>query len=129
MDVSFLASSAQPPWDEIRQKTMCNSQTNNANAEIRNAPAISARAGESGADSIRAALDKANALRKGSGLAEANGGAAQAENTPPVSTALKNVGPNTYEKIKMNAGRTYSSQVENYGSGDDAAASTLDKSA
>lgn len=149
MNVTSATSSTADIWEEIRQETMRTSQRNiPASAQDSNGQAAAASGTASAAtidpddtdgDGTVSALEQLKAMQKKAQAASARkksvpSGTTEATSAP-VATPLENVGPNTFERIRANAGRTYMAQAENYdafsksSNGGETAASGLFKSA
>ena len=155
MNVTSVTSSTADIWEEMRQETMRTNQKNiPASSEQEASVSGTAAAAISGQEASAATIDpddtdgdgtvsaverlkamqkRAQAARKKSGTSEAT-----EASSAPAATSLENVGPNTFERIRANAGRTYMAQAENYGTfgsgangtnGGETAASGLFKSA
>lgn len=122
MNVASVASATpsamQDIWEEIRQEAMRDSQKTVTDSEGQDPSAVSTDIRETGEDEMVALIKRAKAMQqkagtKASGASEEPETAASAVST--VTTALENVGPNTFERLRSNAGKTYLAQAGNYG--------------
>lgn len=131
MNVSSISSSIQNVWDEIRQETMRNSQTSvpasdekeatvSATQETQTAPATGATPLNLDGDSNLTALERIKEMQRRAKMAseQKNPATSKDESPSPVTSPLENVGPNAYEKLRINAGRTYIAQAANYNGGE-----------
>jgi hypothetical protein len=100
MSAATSATSAtQTLWEELRQDTMRNTPKNAAASDGSVSEDIQTR----DADNTAQVLELVEAKQKSRKRSLAS--------SEDVSTSLENVGPNTYERIRQNAGRTYIAQA------------------
>ncbi|MDL2209388.1 hypothetical protein LJC26_01090 [Desulfovibrio sp. OttesenSCG-928-O18] len=124
MNVTSITTSTQAMWEEIRQEAMRNNQQAATETdEMETAATVTATNGQqvsvtsidpedTDGDGVVTVLERMKAKRKNAGTTDA---------TPaPVKSALENVGPNTYERIRQNADRTYLAQAQSNAGGDTA---------
>lgn len=109
MSVTTVTPSSQDIWEELRQETMRNSEKTSSAAEGREASAADSQALKR--DEMVALIKRAKAARKQTASPESATAGGEAA---PVSTALENIGPNTYERLKASADRTYLTQAANF---------------
>lgn len=109
-----VASSTQNVWDEIRQDTMRNTSKtapDGQEASPREVAVVSINPDDFDGDGVVSAIEKAKALQKSRGTTKPS---SEPQAPETVESSLKNVGPNTFEKIRINAGRTYLAQAANH---------------
>lgn len=129
MNVTSVTASTRNIWEAIQQETMRNPEQKNVTATAGQA-AASIDPDDLDGDGVATLLERITAQKK---KAAARGGAEQAESgedpastSQAVATSLENVGPNTFERIRSNAGNAYLTQAANRGEAD---GSVLHKSA
>lgn len=130
MNVTNVTASTQNIWEAIQQETMRNPEQKSVTATAGQSTAI-ADSDDPDEDGVATLLERIKAQKQKA--AAASGGAEQAESgdepapaPQTVATSLENVGPNTFERIRSNAGNAYLTQAANHGGGD---GSVLHKSA
>ena len=149
MNAATAASATQPLREELWQDTMRHivkttpdggqapkTVSDDSGQEISlvsTAPA--ANSGAADEDGVNAILERVRAQQKNRAAKKAATAATAADaaekdtagNVPPpgaVTAGLKNVGPNTYERIRQNAERTYLAQAMSFAQGSEETAQT-----
>jgi hypothetical protein len=116
MELTGINTTRQNIWEEPRQEIMRNSQKKTAISTGQDAVAINAPDGvrelpvagitseDTAGDGIAVLMERINAQKKRAAPATASASRAA---SGTVTTNLENVGPNTYERIRANAGNAY----------------------
>jgi hypothetical protein len=113
MNVISVATSTQSIWEEIRQETMRNAPKTDQTSDGQEVSIVSKASRNPDGDGMVAIIKQVKAAKKngGSGTSAAPGASPA---TSTVTTDMENVGPNAYERIRINAGKTYLAQAGNY---------------
>jgi hypothetical protein len=137
MELTGINTTTQNIWEKLRQESMRNSQKNTATSTGQDAaginpsdggqelPAVRITSEESDGDGLAMLMERINAQKNRAAPATAS---AARIVSGPVTTNLENVGPNTYERIRTNAGSAYLVQKAGYADNFEAV-SVLHKSA
>ena len=113
MGVTSVTSATQDIWEELRQEAMRTTPKTVSPAGNQEAPLVPAEARTLEQNGTAALIERVKAQRKkkqaalGTPLADTE----KTATADTVTTPLENVGPNTYERIRMNAGKTYMAQA------------------
>ncbi|CAK7002969.1 MAG: hypothetical protein DELT_00107 [Desulfovibrio sp.] len=106
----ITSSTTQGIWEEIRQETMRNTEKTTVTASNgQEVSVVQIDPDDLDGDGVVTMMERekvAKRTRSTTSSASATGIASSS-----VSTELENVGPNTYERIRTNAGKTYLSQA------------------
>lgn len=119
MNVTSVTASTQNIWEAIQQETMRNSEPKSVTATAGQATA-DIDPDDLDGDGVATLLERIKAQKQKA--AAARGDAEQAESgeesasaPQAVATSLENIGPNTFERIRSNAGNAYLTQAANNG--------------
>lgn len=115
MNVASVPPATQILWEEVRQDTMRNAPKTVSASGEQEVSVISIDPQSIDADGVTAVIARIKARQKS--------GKPAAVPAETVSTGLENVGPNTYERIRQNAGKTYLAQAMAF-AGEDAEAAS-----
>ncbi len=110
MNISGIGASTQTIWEELRQETMHNGQKSVSASNGQEVSLISIDPDDLDGDGVVTHMERAKAQRKHT----AQAGSSPRTNSGTVATSLENIGPNTYERIRTNAGNAYLAQSASF---------------